>query len=276
MTDHSLSGDAFTMLFTQDPPIEMNTQFAITGHLSPTLGFGSNNGAYIGMSFSDLFGDTLTMRIYHDGYDPPSLGLIRGSAFPNVYIISNDGVRLRIMSGGTIIQTTTTYPVYAPSVMYTLKDMVPLKLPYDVGGYSESFVIDNVATNRILEHEMAYNGGTNDVARVGAEVAYAVATDRLGLKNVVMNDPAEGGADLYTPGHSVVVEARMLQSTVHMSGKALDDKITENLNQMVGRLNNDLRYYKGQGLNPTAGYAVFTYILDQNTIKTIVLKVLPQ
>jgi hypothetical protein len=160
--------------------------------------------------------------------------------------------------------------------MYTLKGLVPFDLPYDVGGYSRSFIVDNVATNRILEHEMAYNGGTNDVARIGAEVAYTVATQRLGLKGVIMNDPAEGGADLYTPGHAVVIEARMFQRTIHESGKVLNDDITEQLNQMVGRLSNDFRYYKGQGLNPTAGYVVFTYIADQNTIKTIVLEVLPR
>jgi len=226
------------------------------------------------MFLTDVFGDLRGLRLAYDGYNPPSLGLSQGTDFREVYFISNDGVRLRIVYG-TTYASATMYPVYAPWVLYTLTDMAPFRLPYeDVTGYSQSFIIDNVHTTRILEHEMAYNGGTNDVARIGAEIAYTVAREKLGLKDVIMNDPAEGGSDLYTPGHKVVIEARMLQRTAGQSGPALNSDITEQLNKLVGRLDSDFEYYKQS--HPVAGYAIFTYILDDNTIKTIVLKVLPR
>jgi hypothetical protein len=44
----------------------------------------------------------------------------------------------------------------------------------------------------------------------------------------------------------------------------------------VGRLNSDFGYWDKQGAKPTTGYAVLTYVVDQNTIKTIVLEVLPK
>jgi len=277
MTGHSLSGDQLTLYFTQDLPIEMDAQFAITGKLSPILGFGSNKGVYVDMDFSDFFGDELTMRISHDGYDPPSLGLSAGVAFPAVYFLSYDGVRLRISYGGTILTTSTTYPKYGPSVLYRLGNFLPFDLPFkDVSGYSKSYIIDNVATTRILEHQMAYTGSTNDVGRIGAEIAYTVATQKLGLKNVFMDEPNSGGADHYTPGHKEIVEARMLSRTQDKTGPAVDADISEQLNNLVTRLDGDFEHFREQGMSPTAGYAILTYVEDQNTIKTIVLEVLPQ
>jgi hypothetical protein len=275
MTDQSVSGDQVTLRFTEDPPLEMNLQFAITGTLSPNLGFGSSSGTYVDMSFTDLFGHGRTLRIYNDGYSPPSLGLSLADQFRNVYFISNDGVRLRLVYTTPARYTATMYPVYAPWVLYTLKDMVPFELPYErVSGYSQSFIIENVGMTRILEHEIAYHGSPGDVAMIGAEVAYKVAREPLGLKDVIMNDPAQGGSDLYTPGHKVVIEARMLQRTLYEASDARDADIANQLNQMIGRLNSDFDYYKAS--NPTAGYAIFTYVLDENTIKTIVLEVLPR
>ena len=42
---------------------------------------------------------------------------------------------------------------------------------------------------------------------------------------------------------------------------------------MIGRIKSDFSYYKSS--NPVAGYAILTYVVDENTIKTIVLQVLP-
>ena len=67
----------------------------------------------------------------------------------------------------------------------------------------------------------------------------------------------------------------MFQRILHEPPEGVQKDLTDQLRQMVGRLYSDFGYYKGQGMNPTVGYAVFTYIVDQNTIKTIVLKVLP-
>ena len=276
MTDSSVSGDQLTVRFSEDPPVEANMQFAITGTMSSSLGWNSGSGPYLDVSFSDIFSDTRTLRIYYDGYDPAGLGLSIGTnEFRNVYFVSNDGVRLNIVySSGPHFYTATFYPVYAPWVLYTLQDMVPfdLSLP-DVTGYSQSYVIDNVGTTRTLEHEMIYKGSMTDVGTVGAEIAYTVAREKLGLTDVTMSDIAEGGSDLYTPDHNVVIEARMLSRTVGGSGPALDADLTEQLNEMIGRINSDFSYYKAS--NPVAGYAILSYVVDQNTIKTIVLEVLP-
>ncbi len=276
MTDHSLVGNQFTLRFTEDPPLEMNLHFAVTGELAESMDWNSKTGPYLDMYLTpDVFNDGVMIRIYYDGYHPLSLGINHGGEITSVYDISSDGVRLRMVYSSDL-HTTTLYPVYAPSVIYILKDMTPFELPYDVIGYSKSYIIDDVHPTRILEHDMAYNGGTDDVARIGAEVAYTVATNKLGLKDVIMQDPAAGGADLCTPGYKVVIESRMLQRTIGESGKTLASDIARQLNQMVGRLNSDFYYYEGQGFKPTAGYAIFTYVADQNTIKVIVLQVLPQ
>jgi hypothetical protein len=272
ISDYTLVGDQLTLHLEQDPPIESDSYFTITGQLSDSLGFGSTSGTYVDLHITDIFADDQTLRIYYEGYGPVALGLSQGTIFTDVYLISYDGVRLRIVYGIQNLATSTYYPEYDPSVLYRLSSMNSFSLPYPgVTGYSESFLIDNVATTRIIDNAIVYHGSPNDLARVGAEIAYTVATEKLGLTDVVMEDPAEGGSDLYTPNHNVVIEARMLYRTIGESGPDLTADVTKQLNQMIGRLQSDFSYYK----TATVGYAVLTYVVDQNTIRTIVLEVLP-
>ncbi len=271
LANTKLAGDELALTFVPDPPYGIASEFSVAGQVEKSLVFNSASGIFLDFHITDVFAADRTLRIYYDGYDLPHLGVNIGTDFAQVYIVSFDGVRLRIAysHGIDTFQTATLYPVY-PSGLYSLSDLRMYALPYQVSGYDGSFIVDNVNTIRDLEHTIAYEGSKNDVGRIGAEIAYTVAIQKLDLTSVIMEDPSQGGPDLHTSDGKVVIEARMLQRTLGESDEQMKSEIKTQLNQMVGRLN-------GLDFNafPLAqvGYAVFTYI-DGSGIHTIVLEVL--
>ena len=97
-----------------------------------------------------------------------------------------------------------------------------------------------------------------------------MATERLGLSDVVLPDPSRGGPDLSTKDGTVVIEARMLASTEAANPSQLATTLQEQLNQMTGRLNSDFaRYPPG-----SRGYAILSYADNSGAIHTIVIEVL--
>src|SRR5437899_3493465 len=114
------------------------------------------------------------------------------------------------------------------------------QLPYEVQGHSRSLIIDSVVPDRELEKTMAYHGSMSDVGRIGAEIAYSVAKDKLGLKDVVMNEPARPGADLFTKDGKVVMQARMLQRTADASIGQIKTDIETELKGLIEPVGTDL------------------------------------
>ena len=117
---------------------------------------------------------------------------------------------------------------------------------------------------------MAIKGSPSDVARIGAEIAYTVAVEKLGLQNVIMHDPSQGGADLITKDGSVVIEARMFQRTSTQVQPMLNTVIQGELTQMVERILFDFN----KNTSAKTGYVIFSYVDNSNAIHTIVLEVL--
>ena len=273
MTSDSIQGDQLTLNFVQQPPQVEGGTFTVTGTASASLGHGSVSGFYLDMKITDIFGTTKTLRIYYQGYGPASLGISNGATILPVDLISFDGVRQVILyeKVGPMgdYHESVSYPTVDPSGLYTLSDMNQNTLDYKVKGYSQSFFIDQVTTVRSMEYEMATTGSPSDVARIGAEIAYTVAVEKLGLKNVVMIDPSQPGPDLYTSGRTVVIEARMLQRTVGEFGTDQFADIQKQLIQMVDTIGKDFEK------NPTAqvGYVVFSYVDNDKSIHVIVLEV---
>lgn len=270
LTGYSISGNQLKMSFIQDPPFEDENQFSVTGQTATSLGFGSSSGVYLDVHITDIFDDARTLRIYFDGYNRPSLGISVGNDFGSVELVSFDGVRLVIAYERAFgdFRTATFYPT-PPSVLYSLSEMQEYSLPYLVRGYSESFEIESVTPLRSLEQVIAHQGDKNEVSRIGAEIAYTVATERLGLENVVMEDPSQPGADLYTLDGKTVIEARFLQRTQTETGTALSGDLQKQLTQMVGKLNSDFRASK----TANNGYAILSYLNGQGAIQTIILEV---
>jgi len=218
---------------------------------------------------ADFAGQTRTMRVYYDGHSAPWLGMAAGSKFPKVSLVAYDGIRLRIAYNSPSIRVATIY-LNDPSVLYRLGQISRGGLWFQVGGVSEIYTLDKVDVLRQTENSILSSGESYPVGRVGAEIAYTVAAQKLGLTDVVLNDPAQGGADLFTKDGKSVIEARMLSSTTGATQDQLTKVLLPELNSMVGRLNSDFKTY------PPAdhGYAILSYLDEHGVIKTIVLEVL--
>ncbi|MDG7015936.1 MAG: hypothetical protein JRM82_01005 [Nitrososphaerota archaeon] len=158
----------------------------------------------------------------------------------------------------------------SPSTLYSLSEIHEYPLDYSVEGFAKSWKIDHVVPRRDLAQTIAFKSqSNNDAGRIGAEIAYCVATDKFGLPNVVMQDPSQPGPDLYTEDGRVLIEARLLQRTQNEKGAELDEDVTKQLNQMVRRLNHDFAATSSAVL----GYAIFSFIDNQSAIRTLVLRV---
>ncbi len=216
-----------------------------------------------------MFGQARTMRVYHNGYSTPRLGVNSGSEFITVSLLSSDGVRLRIAYGS---RAATLY-LKDPSPAYVLTEMVEKGLSFQINrqGVSRVFQIDRVTVtgqaDEMLRSDSEYVHG-----RLGAETAYVISTQKLGLKDVVLRDPALGGPDLFTKDGKVIIEARMLTDTSGGAPKDIAPELQDQLSKLVGRLNDDFGSPYNQ--SATKGYAILSYLDEQGLITTIIVEVL--
>jgi hypothetical protein len=162
----------------------------------------------------------------------------------------------------------------SPAGFYNLGEMAPQPLDFDVQGVSEILQIQQVNLVRQFETNMLDSGSLYAHGRLGAEIAYTVATEKLELNDVILGEPSQGGPDLTTADGKVVLEARLLTITASAQAKgivSLNAELETQLSQMVNRIvKTDFKTV------PTAdvGYAILTYQDSSGSLHTIVLEVL--
>jgi hypothetical protein len=134
------------------------------------------------------------------------------------------------------------------------------------GKYANAWQISDVTVLRDLEKGMLARGGTYDLGRLGAEIAYVFADKILGLKNIVLEEPSKGGRDLYTQDNTVAIQARLLRDLTQDNRQKL---IAQALYDLSDKLQED---YRNQP-QMRDGYAILSYLDADGTLKTIVLEV---
>ena len=122
--------------------------------------------------------------------------------------------------------------------------------------------------NRQLEKTMLASGSEYDLGRLGAEIAYTIANEKLGLRDVVIVEPSQRGADLFTKDGQVVMQARLLRSTQYADPKDLGVIFQSQLADLAEQLKVSFK------LNPSAhtGYVMLSYLDNQGNIRTIVVE----
>jgi hypothetical protein len=206
ITGYTLSGDDLEVQVTQ--PQEEPGQFSFDGATTGALGFNAGR-TFLEFTVTDIFGDSETLRVFYNGHDSPYLGMYEGaSGYRPVLLVSFDDYRLRFIVG-TGGDTTTTLYLEDPSPLYTLTPIHDYSLPYDVSGSDKSYIIDHVTINRALEQAMAASSDNVAKGRIGAEIAYTVATQQLGLQDVIINEISSPGNDLHTADNTVMIQARV-------------------------------------------------------------------
>ena len=265
----TLEGDHLTIKARQSPVLAGTSNFSFEGKASGSLGFVPGVRSYLQFDVTDFQGQARTFRVYYDGHSPPWLGLARGTKFPPISHLADDGYRLRMTYNYQSPNVATIY-LRDPSTLYKVAPMEKGGLWFQVNGASDIYTIRNVEVLRQTENSMLTSAESYAVGRVGAEVAYTVDTQKLGLTDLIMQDPSASGPDLFTKDGKVFVEARMLSQTSGASQAQLTKPLQTELQSMVGRLQSDFGVYK----TASYGYVILSYLDQQGAVETIILKVL--
>src|SRR3989454_91235 len=254
--DFILTGTTLQIHILQTNPFTPLRDFNIVGKVEKYPGSSTNyGGAYVPFSITDHLGRTQTLRLRHDGYDMPEFQLLSRGAPETVSFFSYDGLRLSIVytTRNTI---ATMYPKALTEAIYSLGDLHPYSGPYldfVAGKFTDAFTVDHVEMERLLESSMLYHGSSYAVERLGSEIAYVIADRKLGLKDVVLEEPSVGGRDLYTRDNTVAIQARLL---AYVNPAKVEATIQKELLNLVNKLGQD---YDNQP-DMKDGFAILSYV----------------
>src|SRR3989441_2952389 len=267
--DFILTGNTLQIHILQTNPFSPLSEFNIVGKVEKYPGSSTNyGGAYVQFSITDHLGRTQTLRLRHDGYDTPEFQVLSRGAPETVSLFSYDGLRLSIVytTRNTI---ATMYPKALTEAIYTLGDMHPYSGPYldfIAGKFTNAFMVDHIEMERLLESSMLYHGSTYVVGRLGSEIAFVIADRKLGLKDIVLEEPSKGGRDLYTRDNTVAIQARLL---VYVDPANVASTIQKELFSLLEKLRQD---YANQP-DMKDGYAILSYVDTDGTVRTVILEV---
>src|SRR2546426_8632458 len=263
----SVNGNDLGIDVTQYPSIQGVLGFRLSGPVSDSFG-SYNQWTALDFQVKDLFGNTRGMRIYHDGYHSPWLGILGGDHYRSVYTLSYDGARLRVVYTETREFNVATLYMSDPSVFYDLGEEGPSPVS-PTPAVSKIYEIKSVGFLRPLEKDMIFEGTAYDHGRVGAEIAYTVGKVKYGIQDLVIREPSKGGADLITQDRTVVMQARFIQDFSQFPGKTLEQALQDQLGKLVSKLGQDFM----NNPSATVGYAILSYVDPQNVVHTVVAEV---
>jgi len=270
ITGFELSGNQIEMSVEQEP-LEGVANFVVTGQASPLTNVGGDT--FIEFTVADLVNLPETLKITFNGYGDPVLSIQSGTNFNPVTLVSFDGVKLKFVydSGGDSVAVNTVY-LKEPSVLWTAESAKAQDLGFVVQGASQTFKIAKVTPVRNLEWQMVNSGNSYDLARVGAEIAYTVAQKDLGVQNIRLNEPSQGGADLASGDGTVTIQARMLGNPSALSPANLEATLNAQMNDLADQV----RYDFSQNSKFTIGYAILSYIDPTTQTITTLVAVIPK
>jgi len=269
LSSFTLNGNRLRIEVSQTPQLEGISDFVIEGRASKSIE--SNAGlTYLKFELTGFFGQVREMILSHNGHDAPNLGITSGEKFRPVLMLSSDGVRLKVAYRGSAIDEVNFATLYLkdPSVLYNLGDVVPCDFPRSMAPIVSGMKIEHVGFSRLLEERMLHEGSSYDHGRLGAEIAYKVTRDKLGLGDVVLEEPSKGGKDLYTPDGKVVVQARFIKDFDQFEPLSPNDALRNQLEELATKLHQDF------DTNPAAavGYVILSYLDACNLVKTLVME----
>jgi len=178
-------------------------------------------------------------------------------------------VKLRIIAlAGKEFSAATLYRAN-PLTLYHLGEMTAAGKTYLVRGASRAWQIEKVGIRRRIENEMLHSMSTYAHGRLGAEIAYAIAFEKLGLSNVILREPSTGGKDLHTSDGRYVIQARLLTNPRPLSLN-LHRTLRLQLSRLARKLRQDFQYNS----NVSSGYAILSYLApNADNVKSLVLEV---
>ncbi len=243
--------------------------YTLEGQVVKYPGLNNQLGAvYADVAIKDYAGRLRDLRIRYDGFTSASLAIGQGDQFYSVSTMSYDGFRLSIVFNN--FDTIATIYTKSPSEsIYKLGTSNPYSGSYLKlleGKYTNAYQVDSVGTVRELEKSMVAYGSTYVLGRIGAEIAYVVGDKILALKNLILQEPSQGGRDVYTLDNTVAIQSRLL-TDFPKDGR--DAAIQQAVFDLAEALQQD---YKDQP-QMRDGFAIVSYLDSDGTLKAIIVEV---
>ncbi len=267
--DLALVGSQVDIDLRQSPAVEGCTRIKLQSNLAGRP-FSRTGRTGLDLDLLDIFHTKKTIRIYHSGSGMATAGLSHASRFDRIGGMSWDGVRLRIAYRLKPARgLTTTLYFGSPETLYRIAPADEPPPMVEMAGVSKIATLE-VRLVRAFESKLLNLGSGYDHGRIGAEVAYAVASRIFGTREVAMADPSRGGSDLVARNPTTHFEARMLTRTAEMTSGTQSEEIRRHLLQMVMKLRRTLSWVKG-----ARGLAVLTFLRKDSTIRSVLAEVIP-
>jgi hypothetical protein len=247
----------------QTPSIEGCSRFVLSGITAP--GFQRyNEWVRLDFTAADSLGNQRSLALFHDGCKRPWMGIKCGRHFARVFMISSDGIRIRIVYGGSREFNVAVLYESDPSKIYSIEWAATSPALYSTikGDLS---LVGKVRLIRPLEQRMKTKGTAYDHGRLGSEIAYSAARDLLKPGRVILLEPSRGGKDLFSDDGKLVIQARMLVRTRDFAAPRLRDEVTRNLSSLILKVEQDFRHND----SATLGLAVLTFVDNHNDTELI-------
>lgn len=246
------SGEVF-LAVKQDPPIEGVSDYSLKGRVSRRLRF-QKGSVFATFEVLDVFSLPTFIQLHHNGHRRAWLSRQR-KASARIRLLSFDGVRLRVFYHWARGNSSTVVYLRRPSCLFNLGSTQDFPRNLEPPGLEKKFRMGNVSPLRSLEAAIIEHGSYYETGRIGAEIAYSIVSEKMGAKDLILNEPARGGTDLYTSNREVLTESRFV---IGVPSSRLRGQIMLELARMTRKLRADFRW------NPSAevGYVVLSYLKD--------------
>jgi len=264
----SVRDNKISIRFAQDNPFSILGNFTIAGDVRKYPGSSTNyGGAYVEFGLRDYLGRTQVLRLRHNSWDSPDFQLVTRGLPYTVSLISYDDLRLSIVYSKDN-KVSTSYLVAPSSRTYALGQIVSYS-----GEYIESvahkcsgaYLVEGIQPKRFEETVMLAHADDYFTGRIGAEIAYVIAIERLGLKDVVLQEPSVGGRDLYTKDNTVAIQTTLARHATYIQLQTIQTLLAE----LVRDVRRDYHYQPRMKI----GYAIVSFADTNGFLKSIVLEV---
>jgi hypothetical protein len=254
---------------SQDPAIEGVGSLLVRGMILDDLKCVGGVASFR-FRITDFFGRAVIAALYHDGYDPPSIGLKSNHSYFTVGSAYFDGTRLGLRFHYKISNpNVVTLYTASPERLYKVTKTTYTNLDSQLPGFKGKQIISDVNLQSSSDKFVLSHGSNYDLGRLGAEVAYTIAKEILSLKDTVLNEPSQGGRDLFTKDGKVVIQARLLARTKYESTEDLSRDLRRELAKLVRKIDQDFRFNSAASV----GYAILSYVQKPEVLRSVILQV---
>lgn len=247
----------------QFPAVEGISQYVVKARPVEDILFQTGT-LFTVIQVNDAFSEPKLLHLHHNGHRKAWISLNRTKS-AKIKLFSFDGFRLRVKYGGRSWRYGTVIYLRDPSELYLLGSCVTTPDDIRLDWAAKAFLVKRVIPQRGLERMMVQHADFYETGRIGAEITYSILKDKLGIRNLVLNEPGKGGPDLRTKDNHVLAESRFI---IEVSQAEQSAQISRDLAQMTRKTRREFRH------NPEAevGYAVISFLRNAS-INSIVAEV---